>query len=473
LSKELISKSVEELAPLIKEKEISSLELTKAVLDHAESLNNEINAYISITREQAERAAEQIDKEIANGNYKGMYHGIPMAIKDNLYFKNEVTTMASKIHQNFVSDYDATIISKLRDAGVVFTGKLNMHEYAWGITTNNPHYGACKNPWNVERIPGGSSGGSGAAVAADMCVASLGTDTAGSIRIPSSACGIVGLKPTHGRVSKYGCFPLAWSLDHIGPMTKTVKDAAGLLEIIAGYDKNDPTSLNVPVEKYEDQLTGDVKGLVIGINEEYFFNNVDDEIEKLVRQGIQTLVDHGAKVEEVSIPSLKYAEYTELITILSEAAAIHHRNLLKRPNDFGEDIRLLFELGELPSAIDYLQAQQLRRQLKLDFQKVFEKVNVIISPTLPIIPPKIGDDYADLNGQKVDLIDHIIRFTGPGNLTGIPALTIPCGFKDGLPVGLQIMGKALDEKTVLNVGYALEKTNPLNGKKPKLMSIPQ
>jgi aspartyl-tRNA(Asn)/glutamyl-tRNA(Gln) amidotransferase subunit A len=473
LSKELISKSVEELAPLIKEKEISSLELTKAVLDHAESLNNEINAYISITREQAERAAEQIDKEIANGNYKGMYHGIPMAIKDNLYFKNEVTTMASKIHQNFVSDYDATIISKLRDAGVVFTGKLNMHEYAWGITTNNPHYGACKNPWNVERIPGGSSGGSGAAVAADMCVASLGTDTAGSIRIPSSACGIVGLKPTHGRVSKYGCFPLAWSLDHIGPMTKTVKDAAGLLEIIAGYDKNDPTSLNVPVEKYADQLTGDVKGLVIGINEEYFFNNVDDEIEKLVRQGIQTLVDHGAKVEEVSIPSLKYAEYTELITILSEAAAIHHRNLLKRPNDFGEDIRLLFELGELPSAIDYLQAQQLRRQLKLDFQKVFEKVNVIISPTLPIIPPKIGDDYADLNGQKVDLIDHIIRFTGPGNLTGIPALTIPCGFKDGLPVGLQIMGKALDEKTVLNVGYALEKTNPLNGKKPKLMSIPQ
>lgn len=469
MSKELVGKSVEELAPLIEKREVSSLELTRAVLDHAETLNHTVNAYISFTRQQAEETAEKVDQEIAAGNYRGMYHGIPMGIKDNLYFKNEVTTMASKIHQNFVSDYDATIIAKMREAGIVFTGKLNMHEYAWGITNNNPHFGACRNPWNLERIPGGSSGGSGAAIAADMSVATLGTDTAGSIRIPSSACGIVGLKPTHGRVSKYGCFPLAWSLDHIGPMTKTVRDAAGLLEIIAGYDPNDPTSVNAPVSQYTAALTGDVSNLVIGVNEEYFFKNVDAGVEKLVRAAIQSLVDQGARVEEVSIPSLKYAEYAEMITILSEAAAIHHRDLLKRPDDFGSDIRLLFELGEIPSAVDYLQAQQLRRQIKQDFQKIFEKVNVLLAPTLPLIVPNIGDNEAVINGEKVDLIDHIIRFTGPGNLSGLPALTVPCGLHDGMPVGLQIFGPALQEGTVLNVGYAVEKTNPLKGKKPGLV----
>jgi aspartyl-tRNA(Asn)/glutamyl-tRNA(Gln) amidotransferase subunit A len=471
LSKELIGKSAEELAGLLEKRDVSSLELTRAVLDHAEALNPTINAYLSITREAAEKAAAKADAEIASGGYRGMYHGIPMGIKDNLYFQNEVTTMASKIHRHFVPDYDATIIAKLREAGAVFTGKLNMHEYAWGITNNNPHYGACRNPWNPDKIPGGSSGGSGAAVAADMCVASLGTDTAGSIRIPSSACGIVGLKPTHGRVSKYGCFPLSWSLDHIGPMTKTVKDAAGLLEIIAGYDPNDPTSVNAPVATYMAELTGDVSKLVIGVNEDYFFKQVDTEVERLVRKAIQALADQGARVEVVEIPALAYAEYAEMITILSEAATIHHRNLLKRPDDFGSDIRLLFELGELPSAVEYLQAQQLRRQIKRDFRKAFEKVNVIIAPTLPIVAPNIGEVFADLNGEQVDLINQIIRFTGPSNLTGLPALTVPCGLKNGMPVGLQIIGPALQEGLVLNVGYAVEQTNPLQGKKPELVRV--
>lgn len=470
MSKDLITKSVEELAPLIENRKISSLELTKAVLDHAESQNKTINAYISFTREKAEETARYMDKEIANGNYRGMYHGIPMAVKDNLYVQNERTTMASKIHKDFIPNFDATVISKMKEAGIVFTGKLNMHEYAWGITNNNPHYGACRNPWDLEKIPGGSSGGSGAAVAADMTTATLGTDTAGSIRIPSSACGVVGLKPTHGRVSKYGCFPLSWSLDHIGPMTKTVKDAAGLLEIISGCDPNDPTSIHAPVSRYTEMLTGDVKGLVIGVNEEFFFKNVDSKVEKLVRAGIQSLVDQGAKVEEVSISSLRYAEYAEMITILSEAATIHHRNLLERPEDFGADIRLLFELGELPAAVDYLRAQQLRRQIKLEFQQAFEKVDVFITPTLPIISPNIGEDFADLNGEKVDLIDHIIRFTGPGNLTGLPALTVPCGLVAGMPAGLQIIGPALKEETILNVGFAFEKTNPMQGRKPGLAS---
>src|SRR5699024_10792812 len=264
----------------LKNKTLSPVELTEAIFEQADKSEDKINAYMEFYKEEALDSAKKAESEIANGNYKGMYHGIPMGIKDNVYFKDKVSTMSSKIHKDFVSDYDATVIKKLREAGVICTGKVSMHEYAWGITNNNPHYGAVKNPWKLEKIPGGSSGGSGAAVAAGSSVASLGTDTAGSIRIPSSACGIVGLKQTHGLVSKYGVYPLAWSLDHVGPMTKTVKDAAGLLQIIAGYDANDPTSVKVPVDDYVGKTTGDVKDLVIGVNEDYFFNEVDDEIEK-------------------------------------------------------------------------------------------------------------------------------------------------------------------------------------------------
>src|SRR5690625_1830437 len=376
LSKDLIGKPVEELSKLIKNKSLSPVELTEAILNHTEATEGKINAYMEVYKDEALTNARKAEEEINNGNYKGMYHGIPMALKDNIYFKDKVTTMSSKIHKDFVSDYDATVVSKLKEAGVIFTGKLSMHEYAWGITNNNPHYGAVRNPWNYEKIPGGSSGGSGAAVATGSSVASLGTDTAGSIRIPSSACGIVGLKQTHGRVSKYGVYPLAWSLDHVGPMTKTVKDAAGLLQIISGYDKNDPTSVDVPVDDYVGKITGDVKDLVIGVNEEYFFNEVDSGVEKLVRAGIEALVAQGAKVKEVKIPTLKYAEWAELVTSLSEASAIHHSDLKTRPDDFGHDIRMLFELGELPSAVDYLQAQQVRRQLKQDFQQAFSEVDI-------------------------------------------------------------------------------------------------
>jgi len=471
LSKELVMKSVDELALLIRDQELSPVELTDAVLQQADETEEHVNAYMDIYREEALKDAKEAEKEIMDGHYKGVYHGIPMGIKDNIYFKDKVTTMSSKIHQDFVSDYDATVIKKLRDAGVIFTGKVSMHEYAWGITNNNPHYGAVRNPWHLDKIPGGSSGGSGVAVAAGSSIASLGTDTAGSIRIPSSACGIVGLKQTYGRVSKHGVYPLAWTLDHVGPMTKSVKDAAAMLEIIAGFDKNDPTTVDVPVDNYVNMLTGDVKNIVIGVNEEYFFKDVDSNIEKLVRKGIETLEDQGARIQEVSIPALKYAEWAEFITSLSEAAAIHHSDLLERPDDFGNDIRLLFELGELPSAVDYLQAQQVRRQLKHDFQKAFQEVDVLVSPTLPIMPPNIGDDLADLNGEKVDLIENIIRFMGPLNLTGLPGLTVPCGLNDGLPVGMQFIGPAFGEGLMMNVGYAFEQTNPLEGKQPTFAGV--
>jgi len=468
MNQELSAKSIQELSPLLRDRQISPVELTNAVLTKAESNNEQVNAYIEIDREKAIQEAARAESEIMNGDYRGPLHGIPMALKDILYFKGERVTLGSKIHQDFVPDYDATVVSKLKQEGVVFTGKLNMHEYAWGATTTNPHFGACHNPWDLTKIPGGSSGGSGAAVAADMTIASLGTDTGGSIRIPASACGIIGLKPTHGRISKYGCFPLSWSLDHIGPMTKTVYDAALLLETLSGYDPQDPTSVNTPSKNFTSLLSENLNGTVIGINEEYFFKNVDKKVEDTVRGAIHVLERLGARIETVKLPALQFSEFAELVTITSEASAIHHDNLVKQPANFGDDVRFLLEFGELISSVDYLKAQQIRRQLDNDFAKAFEGIDVLITPTLPFLPNNIGESTVSINGKQLSFLDEVIRFTGPGNLTGLPALSIPCGIQDGLPVGLQIMGPAFKEESVLNVAYALEKTNPLKGRKPAL-----
>lgn len=468
MSNELAQKSIGELAPLIQSKQVSPVELTEQVLANVDLYDGEINAYITVQKEQALEAAAQAEQEIQSGNYRGALHGIPMALKDILYFKDEKATMGSSIHSEFVADFDATVVSKLKMSGVTFTGKLNMHEYAWGATTTNPHFGPCKNPWDLTKIPGGSSGGSGAAVASHMSIASLGTDTGGSIRIPASSCGIIGLKPTHGRISKYGCFPLAWSLDHIGPMTKTVYDAALLLELLSGYDPKDPTSIDRPAKNFSGLLESDAKDLVIGIEEEYFFKNVDSRVDEQVRHVLKQLEDAGAVIKPVSIPSLKQAEFAELVTITTEASAVHHANLLKSPEKFGEDVRFLLEVGELMSGVDYVQSQQIRRKLDLEFAAAFESVDVLISPTLPFLSPPIGSQTVDVNGQELSFLDEVIRFTGPGNLTGLPALSIPVGVEDSLPVGLQIMGPAFEEEKVLRAAALIERMELMKGHAPIL-----
>lgn len=465
LADELLTKSATEVGELIRTKQVSPVEVTRRLLDHAHAMNEVTNAYVSFRDEAALAEAAQAEREIAAGESRGPLHGVPMALKDNLYVAGEVTTMSSKIHGDFVPEQDATAVAKLREAGVVLTGKLNMHEYAWGIDNNSPHFGPVHNPWNLDKVPGGSSGGSGAAVAADMSFSTLGTDTAGSIRIPSAANGLVGLKPTHGRVAKFGCYPLAWTLDHIGPMSKTVADAAAMLDAIAGFDPRDPTCVNVPVDDYLGGLGGDPKGLVIGVEEDYYFRDVDSAIEALVRARIDDLVARGATVKKVAIPSLRYSEWTELATSLSEASAIHHQDLIDRPQDFGADIRFLFYLGELFSSVDYLQAQQARRQIKNEFAAAMADVDVIMAPTLPVMAPDIGSAVADLNGSPVDLVQAFIRYTGPSNLTGLPALTVPAGLNDGLPVGLQIIGKAFDEATVLRAAGYVEESDPMQGRR--------
>nr|GGG80032.1 amidase [Virgibacillus oceani] len=467
-NEELATKSIEELSPLIRERKISPVELTDSVLNQVEKYNKSLNAYLSIYDGEARQAAKKAEEEIIRGNYRGSLHGIPMGIKDNIYFKNKITTMGSKIHQNFMSTYDATVIKRLRDAGVIFTGKLNMHEYALGVTTENPHYGPSRNPWNPNKISGGSSGGPGVAIAANMSIASLGTDTSGSINIPSSFCGIVGLKPTYGKVSKYGCFPEAWSLDHVGPMSKTVADAATILSEIEGFDENDPSSIKTSAVNYRDHLTTDIAGMVIGINEDYFFKDVDNDVEQAVRSAIKVLKSMGARIETVEVPVLEFAEYALMVTDFSELGTVHHYNINSRPLDYGDDVRLLIESGQMFSAVDYLQAQQIRRKLKSDFKKAFEKVDVLLAPSTPAHTPDIGNKFVQINGNDVHLLDNLTRFTGPVNLAGLPSLILPCGLIEGIPVGMQLIGPAFKEEKILKVGYAFEASNPLKGKKPNL-----
>lgn len=465
---DLASKTIAELGLLLRERKISPVEIVDAVIARTDAHDGKINAFISRRDDLARAQARVAEREIMSGLYRGPLHGVPLALKDNICVRGETTTMGSKIHQDHVPERSAMVVEKLTQAGAILTGKLNLHEYAWGATTNNPHFGACRNPWDTGRIPGGSSGGSGAAVAADMTPGSLGTDTGGSIRIPASACGVVGLKPTHGLVSKADVFPLGWSLDHVGPIVKSAHDAAIMMNCIAGFDANDPTSARSTLQDYAGQLRTQLQGVRIGINERYFFNNVDGPVEQSVRAAVGQLQALGATVHEVEIPALQYSEYAELITIVAEANAIHHDNLVRRPQDFGDDVRFLVELGELLSSGDYLRAQQIRRRLDADFASAFRDVDVLVSPTIPFLPPPIGADTVAINGQDLPFLDHVIRFTGPGNLTGLPALSMPCGLANGLPVGLQIMGPAFGDARVLGVAHALEQTQPMKGQKPSL-----
>lgn len=462
ISSNLATKTIAELAPLIRRKEISPVDVTTAVLQQINTYNHSINAYITTYEEQALIDAKRAEEEIIQGNYRGNLHGIPMGIKDNIYFKNQITTMGSKIHANFKPRYDATVIKRLRKAGVIFTGKLNMHEYALGGSTNNPHYGPTRNPWNLEKIPGGSSGGSGAAIASDMTIASLGTDTSGSIAIPASACGIVGLKPTYGRVSKYGCFPEAWSLDHVGPMSKTVYDAALLLAEIEGYDENDPASIDVSPVDYESILSANIKGMVVGIEEDYFFEKVDSNIMDIVFKIIDQLKQMGALIEVVKIPALNEVEFAVDITDSSELATVHYKTLNERPEDYGADVRRLIESGMKQTAVEYIQAQQIRKRLKNDFKKTFQKIDVLISPALPSLPPTIGERATTEDGRPADYS----RFPGPANLAGLPSLTIPSGLIEGMPVGIQLIGSAFQEEKIFKVGQIIENTRPLAGNKP-------
>ncbi len=444
-SEELWGRPIGELARLLRERALSPVELTRAHLDRIDRLDPVLRAYITVDHDDALNRAKQAEQEIGEGRARGALHGIPIGLKDNLYVAGRVTTMGSTVHRDFVPDDSATVVERLTDAGAVFLGKLNLHEYALGGTTNNRVHGTCRNPWDPERSPGGSSGGSAVAVAAGLAAAALGSDTSGSIRVPAAMCGVVGFKGSYGRVSTRGCFPEAWSLDHVGPLTRTVTDAALVFDAISGHDGRDPASLDLPPTETATMLSPRCRGVVLGMDEEASFQDVDPAIEDCVRAAIRGLEDLGAQVAATRLPDGNACDEVLDVIDAAEAAAVHRDTFRERPDDFAEDVRPLLRHGLELSAVDYVAAGRRRQALRQDVQRVFEEVDLVVTPMVPVRTPRIGESHA-----------RVFASVTLASLFGLPCLSVPCGLVEGMPVGLQIIGPPLSDQRVLDAGRAVE-----------------
>lgn len=457
-----------QLGDLIGSRDISPVEATEAALARAEHLDGDYNAFIAIWRDDAIRAARDAEREIASGNYRGPLHGVPIALKDIFATRGAIVTNGSRIYAQVVSDDDATVVERLRAAGAIFMGSLNLYQFACG-TVMNPDYGPVRNAWNREHIAGGSSSGSGTAVAADMCFGSLGTDTGGSIRIPAVLNGIVGLKPTYGRVSRHGVFPLSGSLDHIGPLTKDVRDTALMMNVIAGYDPNDPTTSDLPVPDYTTALIGEIDGVRVGLPQPYFFEDLQPSVRAAVMQAIEQLAQLGGVVQEQTLHHLDRAPEALWDLITGDAGVVHADHLAAHADSLDPDVRQLAERGVRLLATDYIKAQQSREAITRELLQALARTDVLVTPTSPIVSPRLGDDAVEIGGRAVPMRPMLRRLTLPFNLSGLPACTIPCGISpDGLPIGLQIIGKPFDEATVLRVAHAYERVTAWHQQRPAL-----
>ena len=484
---ELYKLTIHELKEKLKRREISARELTLEFIKRIERVEKDIHSFITLTKDDALKQAEDIDNKINAGKDLPLL-GIPLAIKDLICIRRVRTTCGSKILSNYVPPYDATVIKKLRDSGAVFLGKLNMDEFAMGSSTETSHFGVTRNPWNLDVIPGGSSGGSAASVSADECAGSLGSDTGGSIRQPASMCGITGLKPTYGRVSRFGLVAFASSLDQIGPMTKDVTDTAILMNVISGRDPLDSTSADLPVPDFTKSLLNNVKGLKIGIPKEYFVEGMDGDVEKSVKGAIELFKKLGAEIKEVSLPHTDYAVSAYYVVAPAEASSNlarydgvkygyrtdNSKNLLSmykktREEGFGAEVKRRIMLGTYTLSSGYydayyLKAQKVRTLIKKDFDDAFKNCDILITPTAPTSAFKIGEKFD--NPIQMYLSDI---FTISVNLAGVPAISIPCGFsKNGLPIGLQIIGRHFDEETVIRAAYTFEQNTNYHQKKPNI-----
>jgi aspartyl-tRNA(Asn)/glutamyl-tRNA(Gln) amidotransferase subunit A len=443
--------NIQEAGAALRAKKISCRELTDESLARVAAANPKLNAFITVTADAARARAAKLDAELAHGKDRGPLHGIPIAHKDLMMTRGVLTTAGSKIFADFVPDQDAVVVSKLNDAGTVMIGKTGLHELAYGITSNNPHFGAVRNPWDLERIPGGSSGGSGSAVAAGLVFLATGTDTGGSIRIPSSFCGTVGLKPTYDRVSRRGVLPLGLTLDHIGPMTRSVRDVA-----IGFHAMCENPSAYVPPAQV------DIRGLRIGLPENYYFDRVDVEVAGAVRTAIQSAAAMGARIVDIKVPDIDAINVVGRVLLLVEAVS-NLRPHLSRRADFGADVLTLLDQGRLIPAIDYADAQRLRRIYIREFSKLWSQVDCIFTPCTPTPAPKIGQTTIEIGPATDDVRLASTRFMRAINVLGIPSLAMPCGFsKSGLPLGLQILGAPRAEDTLLKIGAAMEDALSLN-----------
>ena len=489
--KEILKETAAQQRKALLNKEISAVELVKETYKQVRAVDGELGAFNSLCEEQAIETAKNVDEKIANGEKIPALAGIPLALKDNMNYKGSKTTASSKILENFVSPYDATVVKKLKENFIQIIGKTNLDEFAMGSSNENSAFKNVKNPWDLNKVPGGSSGGSAAAVAGFESTISLGSDTGGSIRLPASFCGIVGLKPTYGRVSRYGLIAFASSLDQIGPFARSVEDAALLLEAISGYDKNDSTSLNLPVPNYAAALKKDIKGLKIGVIKELLGEGVAPDVKKAIENAIDTYKNLGAEIVEISLPLLKHSIGVYYIVATAEASSnlarfdgvkYGHRtpdakNLLEmytktRAEGFGDEVKRRIMLGTYALSSGYYdayykKAQQVRHLIKNDFDKVFETVDVLLSPTCPYTAFEIGSKVEDPLSMYLTDIGTI-----SANLAGIPGMSIPCGFDNsGMPVGMQLLAPALQEEKLLNIAYNFEQATDFHTKTPALAAL--
>ncbi len=444
--------SAAELGRRIARREVSPVEVARAHLARIARLDLKLNAYLTVTADRALAEAAAAEREIAAGRCRGPLHGVPMALKDLFDTAGVRTTAGSRILAENVPSRDAAVVERLSAAGLVLLGKTNLHEFAFGTTSDNPHHGPVRNPWDLERSPGGSSGGSGAALASGLCAVSLGTDTGGSIRIPAGACGVVGLKPTLGRVSRRGVTPLAWSFDTVGPMSRAVEDAALLMNAIAGPDAEDEWCAARPAEDFTRDLEAGARGLMLAVPRDWFFEGVEPGIEAVVREAIAVLGREGARVVEASLPGMADAHTAHHAILAAEAAAFHGPWLRERPDDYGSDVRRGLELGQLVAAVDYVNACRVQAIVRATFRAALAEADVLVTPCLPQPPPRVGEPMSREPAVAWN------RLLTPVNLAGYPALSLPCGFDGGgMPVGLQIIGRPFEEALVLRVARACER----------------
>ena len=470
---ELLKLTISELAPKIKAREVSPVEVTEAALAQAERLQPILGSFITILREQATATAREEEAALARGEYRGPLQGIPIGIKDNIATGGIRTTLGSKVLADYVPEEDAHVISLCKEAGAIILGKENLEEFAAGATSNNPHYGAVHNPWELDHIPGGSSGGGGANVAACVTFASLGTDLGGSVRLPGTFCGVVGLKQTFGRVSQRGLLVTSFNGDHIGPLTRSVRDSALVLQSIAAYDPLDPSTVPVPVPDYSANLEGSLSGLKIGIPNDYFFDPLDAEVEAAVRQAIAALEELGVELSIVAIPSLKYAGALRISSV-ADSVVTHEPYIEAHRQDYGPNVLYRTLAGQFVLGRDYSKALKVQRMIKEDHARVLQEVDLLVTPTAPIAAPRIdatsftlGDTEYRVTGPGSGII---ARNTQPGNATGLPAISVPCGFTQaGLPIGLQFIGRPFEEELLLRVAHQSEAVSPSRGRRPGIV----
>ena len=448
--------NIQQAGAALRARVVSSRELTEECLRQIGAENGRLNAFLTVTGERALADADAADRELAAGVDRGPLHGIPIALKDVFCTKGIRTTCGSLLFKDHVPDYDSAVAERLAAAGSVLLGKTHMHELAYGVTSTNPHFGAVRNPWDTNRVPGGSSGGSGAAVAAGMTFMAMGSDTGGSIRVPGAFCNTVGLKPSYGRVSRYGVMPLDFSLDHMGPLTRTVRDAALALQALAGRDERDETSSHAPVDSYLPAAGVPIRGIRVGVPENFYFDQVDPEVASAVRGMVQLAAGLGADVSVVKVPDIAALNAVGRVILMSEASAVFERYGNRR-EEFGADVRTLFDQGALLSATDYVNAQRLRRQFRDAYLDVFGGIDVLMTPTTPTVAKRIGETTIRVGAVEEDFRLATTRLVRGINVLGFPAISIPCGFGEaGMPIGLQLIARPFAEEVLLRAAAALE-----------------